>query len=307
MASRTSSFTRSQVRAGGLSAWVLATILLFVIWGIPTKHDLLFVWLGLGMAAWSLDGRRVLRDWLPLVGVILLYDLLRGVADGLLFKAWETPQIRAEAFLFGRPVPTVRLQHRLWDGPDHLHWWDYAAWFMHLTHFFATFVAAALIWVFARERFSRYASMICVLALTGFATYVLYPAVPPWMAAQHGNLGESNRMIAPIWHHIPFTHAGAVFEHGKGYANDVAAMPSLHAAFALLLSMYLWRLVPRLWRPLLAVYPAAMSFALVYSGEHYLVDCVAGWVYAVFAFVTVNWAYDRHARRAQALEPALAD
>ena len=62
-------------------------------------------------------------------------------------------------------------------------------------------------------------------------------------------------MIGPIWHHIPFTNAGAVFEHGKGYANDVAAMPSLHAAFALLFSLYLWRLVPRWWRPLLALYP----------------------------------------------------
>ena len=68
----------------------------------------------------------MLRDWLPLVAVILAYDLLRGVADGLLVKARETPQIRLEAFLFGRPVPTVRLQEHLWHGPDDLRWWDYA-------------------------------------------------------------------------------------------------------------------------------------------------------------------------------------
>ena len=114
-------------------------------------------------------------------------------------------------------------------------------------------------------------------------------------------------MIGPIWHHIPFTNAGAVFEHGKGYANDVAAMPSLHAAFALLFSLYLWRLVPRWWRPLLALYPLAMTFALVYSGEHYVVDCVAGWVYAVFAFSSVNYVTARVEQRAAALEPALAD
>ena len=95
-------------------------------------------------------------------------------------------------------MPTVWLQEHFWHGPDHLHWWDYAAWFLHLTHFFATFIAAAAIWVFAREHFSRYATMICVLALTGFATYVLYPAAPPWMAAQHGDLGESNRTIAGL-------------------------------------------------------------------------------------------------------------
>ena len=298
---------REKLRLAALVAWALATVLLFVLWGIPTKHDLLFLWLGLGMAAYSLDGARVVRDWLPLVAVIFTYDLLRGVADGLLVNARETPQIRVEALLFGRPVPTVRLQEHFWHGPDHLHWWDYAAWFLHLTHFFVTFIAAAAIWAFARDKFAPYARMICVLALTGFATYVLYPAVPPWMAAQHGNLGESNRMIGPIWHHIPFTNAGAVFEHGKGYANDVAAMPSLHAAFALLFSLYLWRLVPRWWRPLLALYPVAMTLALVYSGEHYLIDCVAGWGYAVFAFWSVNYVTARVEQRAAALDPALVD
>ena len=287
--------------------WALGTIALIVLWGIPTKHDLIFLWLGVGMAAFSLEASRVVRDWLPLVGIMFIYDVLRGAADGLAFPVHETPQIRVEAALFGGPVPTTWLQEHFWHGANHLHWWDYATWFLHLTHFFATFIAAAVIWVFAREHFSRYSAMICVLALTGFATYVLYPAAPPWMAAQHGNLGESNRMIGPIWHHIPVTHAGAVFEHGQGYANDVAAMPSLHAAFALLFTLYVWRLVPRYVRPLLAIYPIAMSVALVYSGEHYLVDCIAGWAYAVFAFWSVNYVTARVEQRRPALDPALVD
>jgi membrane-associated phospholipid phosphatase len=298
---------RRQLRLGAPVAWAIATVALVALWGVPTKHDLIFLWLGLGMAAFSLEISRVVRDWLPLVGIILSYDLLRGVADGLAFHTRETPQIRVETVLFGKPVPTTWLQERLWHGPNHLRWWDYATWALHLSHFFATFVAAAVIWVVAREHFSRYAAMVSVLALSGFVTYVLYPAAPPWMAAQHGNLGESNRMIAPIWHHIPITNGGAVFEHGQGYANDVAAMPSLHAAFALLFSLYLWRLVPRWVRPVLAVYPVAMTFALVYAGEHYLVDCIAGWVYAVAAFGVVNWAFAWRERRVPALEPVLAD
>jgi membrane-associated phospholipid phosphatase len=298
---------RRQLRIAAPIAWAVATVVLVAILGVPTKHDMLFLWLGLGMAAFSLEVSRVVRDWLPLVGIIFVYDLLRGVADGLLFQVHETPQIRLEAALFGRPVPTVWLQEHFWHGPGHLQWWDYATWFLHLTHFFATFIAAAVIWVFAREHFSRYAAMICVLALTGFATYVLYPASPPWMAAQHGNLGESNRMIGDVWGELPLTSAGAVFEHGKSYANDVAAMPSLHAAFALLLTLYLWRLVPRYVRPLLAVYPLLMSLALVYSGEHYVVDCIFGWVYALAAFVAVNWAFAWRERRAMRLEPALVD
>ena len=106
---------------------------------------------------------------------------------------------------------------------------------------------------------------------------------------------------------MPIAHFGSLFEKGQNYANNVAAMPSLHAAFALLIVLYLWRLVPRWWRPLLALYPLAMAFSLVYSGEHYVVDCIAGWVYAVATFVAVNLVFEYRARRVTALEPALAD
>ena len=75
----------AEVRCGSArpSPGASASVLLVVLWGIPTKHDLLFLWLGLGMAAFSLEVSRVIRDWLPLVGIILAYDLLRGAADGL--------------------------------------------------------------------------------------------------------------------------------------------------------------------------------------------------------------------------------
>jgi membrane-associated phospholipid phosphatase len=113
--------------------------------------------------------------------------------------------------------------------------------------------------------------------------------------------------VGSVWHQLPISSGGAVFEHGKSYANDVAAMPSLHAAFALLFTLYLWRLVPRYVRPVLALYPLAMTLALVYLGEHYVVDCIAGWIYAIAAFVSVNWAFERRAQRAPRLEPAPAD
>jgi PAP2 superfamily. len=100
------------------------------------------------------------------------------------------------------------------------------------------------------------------------------------MAAQHGQLGESNRIIGIVWPHVPLAHYGSLFEKGQSYANSVAAIPSLHAAFAMLISLYLWRYVNRGWRVLLALYPVAMAFSLVYTGEHYAIDCLLGWLYA---------------------------
>ena len=214
---------------------------------------------------------------------------------------------RSRRRIFGKPIPTVWLQAHLWHGAGDLRWWDYLTWFIYLTHFFATLVVAAILWRWAHDRFFRFATMVCVLSLAGFATYVLFPAVPPWLAARHGSIGSANRTIGIVWHHVPIAHFGSLFEKGQTYANNVAAMPSLHAGYSLLIVLYLWRLVPRWWRPLLALYPPAMAFSLVYTGEHYVVDCVAGWAYAVATFVAVNLVFEYRARRVAALEPAYAD
>jgi hypothetical protein len=289
-----------------LSAVMVATV------GVPTSHDLVFAWFAAGMAAFAITDlrRKVPRfvvEWAPFMGVLFVYDRLRGFADGMLTHVREFPQIRVEAALFGRPIPTVWLQSHLWHGAHDLRWWDYACWFVYMTHFVATLLIAAVLWTWAHQHFARFASMVCVLALTGFATYVLYPAVPPWLAAQHGAIGEANRTVKIVWPHVPIAHYGNIFDAGTHYANNVAAMPSLHAGYALLVVLFLWRFAPTWVRPLLVLYPPAMAFALVYGGEHYIVDCIAGWAYAAFAYFAVEWAFAWRAQRRAYLEPVFAD
>lgn len=301
----------SAVRIGAPVAWGMATIVLVAGFGVPTSRELVLTWVLAGMIAFSATNLRhrlprLLVDWAPFIALLLVYDVLRGIADGLIFPAHEFPQIRLETALFGTPAPTVWLQAHLWHGPHDLRWWDYFSWFIYLTHFVVTLVAAAALWTFAHERFRRYAWMVCTLTIAGFATYVLYPAVPPWMAAQQGNLGESNRIIPIVWNQVPIAHFDALFEHGVRYANNVAAMPSLHAAYAMLFTLFFWSVVPWWVRPLLAAYPCAMAFALVYTGEHFVVDCLAGWAYAAVAFMLVNAFFDRRERVA-VVEGAYAD
>jgi len=303
---------RKAVRVGAPVLWAVLSAVMVATVGVPTSHDLVFAWFGLGMAAFAItDLRRkvprFVRDWAPFMAVLFVYDRLRGYADGALVQPRELPQIRLEAALFGKPIPTVWLQEHLWHGANHLQWWDYAAWFVYLTHFLGTLIVAAILWTWAHEHFARFATMVCVLALTAFATYVLYPAVPPWMAAQDGAIGEAHRTVKLTWPHVPIAHYGSLFEKGEHYANNVAAMPSLHAGYALLLSLFLWRLLPKWTRPILVLYPPAMAFTLVYGGEHYVVDCIAGWLYAIATFVSVDWYFARRESRARALEPILAD
>jgi membrane-associated phospholipid phosphatase len=133
--------------------------------------------------------------------------------------------------------------------------------------------------------------MVVLLAVAGFATYALFPAVPPWLASVHGNLPPTDRVVPTVWATVHWANVDAIFETGSRYANDVAAMPSLHAAYSLLVVLFLWDLVParlRPVRPVVALYPLAMGFALVYGAEHYVVDIVAGWAYAIAAYVAVS-------------------
>ncbi|HEY3105483.1 MAG TPA: phosphatase PAP2 family protein [Gaiellaceae bacterium] len=277
--------------------------------GIPLARDTLVMWILLGLLAFSVTNvrkwaRGLVVDWLPLLVILWAYDLLRGQADGLLFRTHVYPQLDAEKFLFGGTEPTVWLQNHLWDGVFDLHWWDYAAWAVYVSYFLATYIVAGALWFFAYPYFRRYVAMVSLLALMGFTTYALFPAAPPWMASELGAMEPTTRSMGIIWSHIPIAHFNDLFEKGSQYANSVAAVPSLHAAYTLLITLYLWRFAPLWGRVLLAIYPWAMAFALVYTSEHYFVDILLGWVYCVIAFVVVNRIADRFFAREP--EPAVA-
>jgi PAP2 superfamily len=267
--------------------------------GVPVGRERLLVWIVIGLLALctaNLVGwlRGVVFEWLPLALVLAVYDLLRGHADGLLFSAWYRPQLEADAFLFGGTVPTVWLQDRLWHGPSDLRWYDYASWAVYMSYFLATYLLAGLLWFFARDRFRRYVGSVALLAGMGFATFALFPAAPPWLASREGELDATTRLVGPIAGHIPFVSFSfeALFERGWEYANPVAAVPSLHAAYTLLVTLFLWRST-RWARPLLAAYPPAMAFALVYTAEHYVVDILLGWAYTLAAVWSVCRIADR--------------
>jgi hypothetical protein len=267
--------------------------------GIPVGRERLLIWIVLGLLAVSTTNlvgwfRGVLFEWLPLALVLAVYDLLRGHADGLLFSTWYRPQLDADSYLFGGNVPTVWLQDRLWHGASHLRWYDYASWAVYVSYFLATYVVAGLLWFFARARFRRYVGSVVLLAGMAFATFALFPAAPPWLASQEGELDSTTRLIGPTSAHIPFFSFSfeGLYERGSEYANPVAAVPSLHAAYTLLITLTLWR-VARRARPFLALYPPAMAFALVYTAEHYVVDILLGWAYTLAAVWIVGRVADR--------------
>jgi membrane-associated phospholipid phosphatase len=277
--------------------------------GIWFARDRLLMWIVLGLLAFSVTdlrrwARGVLVEWLPFALVLWAYDLLRGMADDLWFSTHYLPQLRVDEWLAGGTAPTVWLQQHLWEGPAQIQWYDYASWFVYVSYFLSTYILAAALWFFAPARFRRYVATVALMAMMGFLTYALFPAAPPWMASQAGHLEPTTRLTGYVWSEIPIAHFNSLFERGSQYANPVAAVPSLHAAYSLLIVMFLWRYAGR-FAPLLALYPLAMAFALMYFAEHYLSDILLGWMYAVFGYWVVSKVADLlEQRRAQEPEPA---
>ena len=270
---------------------------------MPTSHAFVFVWLAAGMASFAVtDLRRkffrFVLDWSPFMGVLFIYDRLRGYADGLLVHPREVPQIKVEAALFGRPIPTVWLQYApvaRRERPPLVGLRDV----VHLPD--------ALRRDAARRRDPLDVGAPPLRAVRDDGLRPRAHGLRDLCALSRGaavdggaarcRSAQSHRTVKLVWPHVPVAEYGNIFEGGEHYANNVAAMPSLHAAYALLVVLFLWRLSPWWVRPLLALYPPAMAFSLVYGGEHYVVDCIAGWAYAAFAYFSVEYVFARRAAR----------
>ena len=186
----------------------------------------------------------------------------------------------ADRVLFGA-VPTVWLQERLVDGSSH--WYDAAAALVYVTHFIAIPVLTAAVWFRIRERFVPWVLTVLAFAVIGTAGYVVYPAAPPWLAAEQGVIGTVDRISALGWEHLGLDAVARLTVAGQDGSNPVAAMPSLHAGAALLVALFLWRSAGTWWRGALGTYTVAMALTLVYTGEHYVADVLAGWATAAVA------------------------
>jgi hypothetical protein len=298
---------------------VIAFTVIAAVAGFPTGREVITLWLLVTLLAACggdvrLWRRVVVRDWLPLLAVLFAYDLLRGVANevgGWVFglpRWFSSPDdpaatarahlfepINADKALFGGHVPTVWLQQHYYDVGV-AHWYDRIAVPVYLSHFLVSLVLAVVLWCVNYRLFRSYLVVLVSLTALALLTYVAYPAVPPWMAAFNHQLPEAHRVVQET---LPVLGAGtlsSVVEQGAAYSNPVAAIPSLHAAVPVMLLLFFWREVRITGRVLLAVYAGSMAVTLVYTGEHYVIDVLLGWLYAAVVVVGFRVLTARRAR-----------
>lgn len=272
--------------------------------GLPTEPVYAFGWLWTATIAWRNHAPwrshlRFLQDWAPVVALLVGYQLSRGFASSTtphVVELIEADKLLA-GWLTGGPVPTVWLQAQLYDVAQ-VRWWDVLASWVYFSHFVLALAVALVLWLRDRDRWAAFLRRWLLLCGAGLATYFLYPAAPPWWAYEHGYLPEVARISARGWSELGLHAAFNALNAGQLAANPVAAMPSLHSAWALLVIVFFLPTVHWRWWPLLLAYPVAMAFTLVYTGEHYIVDVLVGWGYVGATFAVVGAAERWWRRRA---------
>lgn len=229
--------------------------------------------------------RQFLVRALPLASLLLLYEIFRGLADDINRTVHFVEMINVDRWMFGGELPTVVLQGWLWNGS--LQWYDFFLYFLYTIHFVTPAVLAFLLWKYRDSLYWHFVWALIGLSFAGFVTYILFPAAPPWMASEMGYFWEPfHRISSDVWGAMGVESVSKLYESMS--VNQVAAVPSLHAAYPTLLSLYVvrawgWR---RFWP--IFLYPAAMWFGIVYMGEHYVIDAILGAGYATGAYFAVE-------------------
>jgi membrane-associated phospholipid phosphatase len=223
------------------------------------------------------------------------YERTRGAADALGFPVQVESMRNIDRVLFVGHDPNVVLQEHFWHAT--VRWWDVVASLIYHTHFVVPVVVIAVLWVASHRQWVRFMKRFATLLLVACAMFVVLPTAPPWMVSQKYEL------LAPLHRdpgrgvvHIGFKGFVHSYNVALGNGNPIAAMPSLHASFALMVpAFFLPWIKPRWLKAVLLLFPVAMLASLVYLGEHWVIDGLVGWGIVGASF----WFWSRMERRSR--------
>jgi membrane-associated phospholipid phosphatase len=203
------------------------------------------------------------------------YDMPDDDPDWIERRLQVRYPIVADRWLGRGEIPTLRLQRALATNGVGVH--DTLLSVLHWSWFIVPHGSVAYVLWKRPERYERAAAMMAATFDAGVLTYWLVPTAPPWWAGQNGHLPHVRRIMVEagtefwgeLWQRL-YDSLGR---------NPFAAMPSLHFGTSVMAAHVLGE-VGRKEAVLGWTYAAALGFALVYLGEHYVTDLVAGFALA---------------------------
>lgn len=202
----------------------------------------------------------------------------------------------AEKSLFGIDLGSTIVTPNEYFANMHSPAVDLMAGFFYLCWVPVPLLFAGIMFFRNRSIFFQFSLTFFLVNLIGFIGYYGYPAAPPWYVAQKGF-----EFIA----HTPGNTAGLarfdalvgapIFEGLYSKSSNVfAAMPSLHAAYMLIVVYYGIRAKLGWYNLLFAIILGGIWFTAVYSGHHYILDILAGVTSALLGIALFQFLLKRN-------------
>lgn len=263
---------------------VLALLILLLKRSIWTPDTLLLIVLIIGAVFGK--AREFIIRFVPFLGMLIVYDGMRGIADDLNKNVHFWEMIDFDRWIAFGELPTVVLQQAWWHGS--VQWYDFYFYFLYTLHFLVPLLVGVALWRFRPRLYWPFVWALVGISFAAFITYVIFPAAPPWMAHELGYFAEPFRRISSdIWFAMGVENFSAVYKNIS--PNAVAAVPSLHSAYPLIATIFMIRAFG--WKRMgwLVLYPLSMWVGVVYIGEHYVFDIVVAIIYVIVGVLAV-WA-----------------
>ena len=224
-------------------------------------------------------------SFVPYAAVWFIFTALRSLADETtLARTLNMNVSRFERWLFGGELPTITLQDAFYD-PTRLQFHDYFFTAIHWSYFIIPHFVAVRAWQKDPALFRHYLSALTLLLGVGLGIYFLIPANPPWLAGESFDSPAAATVIR-IMEPVGESLGGGLYQASYkvvGESNPIAAMPSIHMAITFLL-VFPAAYFGRRWKILAWIYSAGMAAALVYLGEHYIIDVAVGMLIAAYGW-----------------------
>lgn len=204
------------------------------------------------------------------------YDMPDDDPDALLARTRVDYPVRVDRLIGCGETPTARLQRAL-GRPGEVAPLDLALSLVHWAWFAVPHGTAAYLLLRHPERFPRGAALTAATFDLGLVVYWSVPTAPPWYAAEAGRMEPVRRIMVEAGERFWGRIWQPLYSSLEG--NPFAAMPSLHFGTSVTAA----RVLSEVGRGPGAIgwaYALTLGFGLVYLGEHYVVDLVAGYALA---------------------------
>ncbi len=230
-------------------------------------------------------------DWGILVAYVVamaFFIQLRDAADETGLRTLTDYVLDWELWMFAGVTPSAWLQARIGGASADPGLPAFFSAIVHWTWFIFPHAAVLGTWLFVRKMAWQVTIIVALTFYLGALLYFTVPTAPPWMAADQGlvdGVVRGMNTVGPAILGVDFYNwAFATMAE----PNPTAAMPSLHFAASFVVVGVGIVLRSRKVIAVAVAYSIALTFALVYLGEHYIADIIAGGAVAFIAFSAVE-------------------